>query len=135
MHTVSEFTVGDAVSFPAVGRRYSGSFVGTVEKVGTKNLTIRYTKGAGAHLFIASLDPTVVDVEKVGASRPAETVRHFCLQTNPGTKAEVEDLGDGNSMVRADGFAGIVPTAEVENILDPGLGWMTYEAYAEWRRS
>lgn len=70
MTTVSDFSVGDSVSFPAIGRRYSGSFVGTVEKVGTKNLTVRYTKGGGDHLFIATLDPTTVDVEKVGASRP-----------------------------------------------------------------
>jgi hypothetical protein len=62
---VSEFSVGDTVIFPAIGRRYSGGFVGTVEKVGRKNLTVRYTKGGGSHLFVASLDPSHVDVQKV----------------------------------------------------------------------
>lgn len=125
MTTVSEFAVGDSVSFPAIGRRYAGSFVGTVEKVGRKNLTVRYTKGSGAHLFIATLDPTEVEVEKVGASRStAETVRHY-RNTQSGDTAEatfspVDDL----AFLAAPGFAGMVAGDQVDVILDTRLGWV-----------
>lgn len=123
MTTASEFTVGDSVSFP--DRRY-GSFVGTVEKVGRKNLTVRYTKGAGAHLFTIALDPTEVEVEKVGGFPvpTAETVRHY-RNTQSGDTAEARfSPVDELAFLSAPGFAGMVAGDQVDVILDTRLGWV-----------
>jgi hypothetical protein len=68
MSTTADFNIGDQVSFTA----WAKGFTGKVEKVGRKNLTIRYTKGSGTHLFTIALDPSdpKTEVVKVGEQCP-----------------------------------------------------------------
>lgn len=70
---INDYAVGDQVSFgQGWHSKYPEGFVGTVEKVGRKNLTIRYTKGAGSHLFTHQVDPTTGTVRLAGGMGEVE---------------------------------------------------------------
>ena len=56
----NDFNIGDKVRFGGGPLDVFKGYFGTVDKVGTKNIRIRYTKGNGSHLFQYTVDPTKV---------------------------------------------------------------------------